>query len=227
MTKPITDKAEVAVEYPDKLYIGTFAHSARFDAHIDKTGISLTLEVPGPVERRKSVRMHFHHALFADILRDLAKTVAALPPEDLAHRDSLRGQGALYRARNQPGRIQQISCRRSVTPGCGRNRADRSSGALENGPFPLQRFRFCDQIESRLLKGDTNSGFGKSEREPKTKIRLAAQAFRFTLCQAAGRARICVTKIHKVTLWENGVRLVLMRAGLLNAKSNRLVSRSM
>ncbi|HVI11614.1 MAG TPA: hypothetical protein VM822_01965 [Pseudolabrys sp.] len=97
MTKPITDKAEVAVEYPDKLYIGTFAHTARFDAHIDKTGISLTLEVPGPVEQRKSVRMHFHHALFADILRDLAKTVAALPPEDLAHRDSLRDSTkALY-----------------------------------------------------------------------------------------------------------------------------------
>jgi hypothetical protein len=45
MTKPITDKAEVAVEYPDKLYIGTFAHTARFDAHIDRTGISLTLEL--------------------------------------------------------------------------------------------------------------------------------------------------------------------------------------
>jgi len=90
MTRPITDKAEVAVEYPDKLYIGTFAHTARFDAHIDKTGIALTLELPGAVELRKSVHMHFHHALFADILRDLAKTVAALPPEDLTHRDSLR-----------------------------------------------------------------------------------------------------------------------------------------
>jgi hypothetical protein len=31
MTKPIPDKAEVALEYPDKLYIGTFARSARFD----------------------------------------------------------------------------------------------------------------------------------------------------------------------------------------------------
>jgi hypothetical protein len=90
MTKPITDKAEVAVEYPDKLYIGTFAHTARFDAHIDRTGISLTLELPGPVEQRKSVHMHFHHALFADILRELAKTAAALPPDDLTHRDSLR-----------------------------------------------------------------------------------------------------------------------------------------
>ena len=27
MTKPITDKAEVALEYPDKLYVGTFERS--------------------------------------------------------------------------------------------------------------------------------------------------------------------------------------------------------
>jgi hypothetical protein len=97
MTKPITDKAEVAVEYPDKLYIGTFAHTARFDAHIDPTGIALTLEVPGPDELRKSVHMHFHYGLFADILRDLAKSAAALPSEDLMHRDSLRDAAkALY-----------------------------------------------------------------------------------------------------------------------------------
>ena len=30
MTKPITDKAEVALEYPDKLYVGTFERSSRF-----------------------------------------------------------------------------------------------------------------------------------------------------------------------------------------------------
>jgi hypothetical protein len=113
MTKPITDKAEVAVEYPDKLYIGTFAHTARFDAHIDQTGISLTLELPGPAEQRKSVRMHFHHALFADILRDLARTAAALPPEDLTHRDALRDSAkALYVAlETNPARS---SCRRSA-----------------------------------------------------------------------------------------------------------------
>jgi hypothetical protein len=38
MTSP-SDKAEVALEYPDKLYIGTFKQSARFDAHLDETGI--------------------------------------------------------------------------------------------------------------------------------------------------------------------------------------------
>jgi len=99
MTKPISDKAEVAVEYPDKLYIGTFAHTARFDAHLDRTGIALSLELPGSDEQRKSVRMHFHYALFAEILRDLATTVAALPPEDILHREALRDSArALYLA---------------------------------------------------------------------------------------------------------------------------------
>jgi hypothetical protein len=99
MTKPIPDKAEVALEYPDKLYIGTFEQSSRFDAHLDKTGISLSLYRGGEADLRKSIRMHFHYAFFAEILRDLAKTVSELPPADAQHRDALReGAKALYRA---------------------------------------------------------------------------------------------------------------------------------
>jgi len=90
MTKPIPDKAEVAVEYPDKLYIGTFERTARFDAHLDEAGISLSLHRTGADETRKTVRMHFHYALFAEILQDLAKTVASLPAADLVHREALR-----------------------------------------------------------------------------------------------------------------------------------------
>jgi hypothetical protein len=85
MTRPIPDKAEVALEYPDKLYIGTFEHTARFDAHLDETGISLSLHRTGAADVRKTVRMHFHYALFAEIL--------------CAHRDALReGAKALYLA---------------------------------------------------------------------------------------------------------------------------------
>jgi hypothetical protein len=73
MMKPISDRAEIAMEYPEKLYIGTFSHTARFDAHLDRNGVALTLELPGPEEERKTVRMHFHYVLFADILRDLPK----------------------------------------------------------------------------------------------------------------------------------------------------------
>ena len=47
VTKPISDKAEIAIEYPDKLYVGTFERSSRFEAHLDPTGISLVLEHPG------------------------------------------------------------------------------------------------------------------------------------------------------------------------------------
>jgi hypothetical protein len=90
MTKSVPDKAEVAVEYPDKLYIGTFERTARFDAHLDEAGISLSLYRTGADDVRKSVRMHFHYALFAEILQDLAKTVAALPATDVTHREALR-----------------------------------------------------------------------------------------------------------------------------------------
>src|SRR5215813_5611092 len=90
MTKPIPDKAEVALEYPDKLYIGTFERSARFDAHLDQTGISLGLERPGDAESRRAIRMHLHYALLAEILKDLAQTVPAMPPDDTAHREVLR-----------------------------------------------------------------------------------------------------------------------------------------
>ena len=107
MTKPIPDKAEVALEYPDKLYIGTFERSARFDAHLDQTGISLTLERPGDAETRKSIRMHLHYGLFAEILRDLAKTASSIPPDDVAHREALRDAAkSLYRTstRSRRGR---------------------------------------------------------------------------------------------------------------------------
>jgi hypothetical protein len=101
MTKPIPDKAEVALEYPDKLYIGTFERTARFDAHLDETGISLSLHRSGSADVRKSVRMHFHYALFADILRDLAKTAAAMPPDDATHREALgEAAKALYLSLN-------------------------------------------------------------------------------------------------------------------------------
>jgi hypothetical protein len=90
MTKPISDKAEVAIEYPDKLYIGTFERSSRFDAHLDKAGISLTLSRTGDAEIRKSVRLHINYGLFADILHDLADTASAMPPDDIEHREALQ-----------------------------------------------------------------------------------------------------------------------------------------
>jgi hypothetical protein len=89
MTKPIPDKAQIALEYPDKLYVGTFERSSRFEAHLDPTGIALILERPGADDIRKSIHMHINFGLFADILRELASTVGRIPKDDVLHHDQL------------------------------------------------------------------------------------------------------------------------------------------
>lgn len=89
MTRPITDKAEIALEYPDKLYIGSFERNSQFEAHLDETGVSLTLLRPGPDDVRKSVHMHLNYGLFADVLHELATNAARLPKDDLLHRELL------------------------------------------------------------------------------------------------------------------------------------------
>ena len=90
MTKPIPDKAEVAIEFPDKLYIGTFEHTSQFAAHLDEAGIAISLQQPGSAETRKSVSIHFHYSLFAEILGELAKSADAVPPANEAQREALR-----------------------------------------------------------------------------------------------------------------------------------------
>jgi hypothetical protein len=110
MHKPIPDKAEVALEYPAKLYIGTFERSSQFEAHLDKTGIALTLTRHGSADDRKSVHIHFHYGLFADILADLAKAARAAPFIDDDHCVALRNAAlALERAlKAENDEMQQI-----------------------------------------------------------------------------------------------------------------------
>jgi hypothetical protein len=99
MTKPIPDKAEVAIEHPDKLYIGTFERTSRFDAHLDETRISLSLHRTDADDSYKSIHMHFHYVLFAEILHDLARTAVSLPVSDFPHREVVRDAAkALYLA---------------------------------------------------------------------------------------------------------------------------------
>jgi hypothetical protein len=99
MTKPVPDKAEIALEYPDKLYIGTFEHSSRFEAHLDPTGFALVLERPGADDVRKSIHLHINFGLFAGILNELASSVARIPKDDILHRDQLtQAVGQLHRA---------------------------------------------------------------------------------------------------------------------------------
>jgi hypothetical protein len=102
MTKLVPDKAEIALEYPEKLYVGTFERSSRFEAHLDSTGFALILDRPGEEDVRKSIHMHINFGLFASILSDLASTVASIPKDDIVHRDQLaRAVAELHRALNK------------------------------------------------------------------------------------------------------------------------------
>ncbi|CCD92069.1 conserved hypothetical protein [Bradyrhizobium sp. ORS 375] len=101
MSKPIPDKAEIALEYPDKFYVGTFERSSRFEAHLEPSGLALTLERPGAEDVRKSIHMHLNYGLLAAILTEVAAGIAANPESDSLHRDQLRDAvAALHEALN-------------------------------------------------------------------------------------------------------------------------------
>lgn len=85
--KVIADKAEVALDFPDKAYVGTFGRSAHFDAAADADGVSLKLERRD--DQKRVVDVHLHHGLFADVLEALASSIAAQPPIDPPHRTAL------------------------------------------------------------------------------------------------------------------------------------------
>jgi hypothetical protein len=87
--KPISDKAEVALEYPDKFYSGTFGRSSRFEASMDATGLLLVLEHPGSEDVRKSVHVHINYGLLADILQQLGSQASKIPADEI-HLDRLR-----------------------------------------------------------------------------------------------------------------------------------------
>ena len=64
MPKPIADKAEVSIDFPDKFYMGTFARESRFDVTADAEG-------------RRKVGLHLHYYLLAGILDAMADAVEA------------------------------------------------------------------------------------------------------------------------------------------------------
>lgn len=87
MTKPIIDRAEVSIDFPDKFYMGSFARESRFDVTADQDGIHLWLERPGHEHRK--VGFHIHHYLLADVLATMALAIREAEPIDDQHRRHL------------------------------------------------------------------------------------------------------------------------------------------
>lgn len=84
--KPITDKAEVAVDFPDKTYMGSFGRASAFEVRADADGVMLRLARTG--EEKRTAEIHLHYYLLADVLMELARVLPE-QPLDAAHRGAL------------------------------------------------------------------------------------------------------------------------------------------
>jgi hypothetical protein len=84
---PIVDEAEVSVDFPDKAYIGSFSRHSQFDAYADAESVAIRLVRPG--EDRREAVIHLHYGLLAEVLAELARSLAARPPLDEPHREEL------------------------------------------------------------------------------------------------------------------------------------------
>lgn len=85
--KPISDKAEVSIDFPEKFYVGSFARDSKFEARSENDGLLVKLLKPG--EEKRAVEIHLHHHLLADILAGWAESLAQEPIADPDHRETL------------------------------------------------------------------------------------------------------------------------------------------
>ena len=97
---PISDKAEVSVDFPDKAYLGNFGRHSQFDAYADADSVAIRLVRPG--EDRREAVVHLHYGLLADILAELARSLAAREPLDELHRRELSEAAKLLAASLDP-----------------------------------------------------------------------------------------------------------------------------
>ena len=91
MSKPIIDKAEVSIEFPDKFYHGSFGRDCRFDVTADEHGAHISLDRAG--EDHRHVEFHLHYHLLGDILKALGPALThteMLPHEREALQNAAR-----------------------------------------------------------------------------------------------------------------------------------------
>lgn len=99
--KPVVDKAEVSIDFPDKAYMGAFGRDARFEVRASDDEVLIRLVRDG--EDRRAVAMHLHYYLLADVLTEMAQVLKTTVPHlDEAHRGPLRDASKALAAAVQP-----------------------------------------------------------------------------------------------------------------------------
>jgi hypothetical protein len=88
MKKPITDRAEVSVDFPDKAYYGSFGQHSSYAVRADEHGLHIDLD-RGSGEKRH-VGFHIHYFLLADIFDAAGGELAKMKSMDEVHRSALQ-----------------------------------------------------------------------------------------------------------------------------------------
>jgi hypothetical protein len=82
--KPITDRAEVALDFPERSFMGSYGHSSSYEVNADPEGVTLRLVRRSGPER--TIGLHLHYLLLADVLGDLARELDGKHLPDETHR---------------------------------------------------------------------------------------------------------------------------------------------
>ena len=103
MKKPIRDRAEVAIDFPEKYYYGSFDRDATLDVKADPHGVHIELD--RRVGERRHVGFHIHFYLLAEIIEGLASVLRKRDLMNQSQRDALeRAVGKLDKALHPPAR---------------------------------------------------------------------------------------------------------------------------
>lgn len=86
--RPVADRAEVSIDFPEKTYMGSFGHTAAFSAHATSEAAELKLTHGGTAKR--TVEFYLHWYFFADMLDEIAASLEGRTGlVDDAHRQAI------------------------------------------------------------------------------------------------------------------------------------------
>lgn len=86
-THTIQDEAQIAIDFPEKFYMGSFCREDKFEARAENDGLMIKLIRTGG--ERRQAEVHLHHQLLADVLSEWAASLKKEPPMEKEHRETL------------------------------------------------------------------------------------------------------------------------------------------
>ena len=81
--RPIEDRVEVSIDFPEKFYRGAFEQESGYDAVTEGDGLLMHFERGG--DEKRSVSIHLHHNVLAGLLTAWADSLKNSEPMEKGH----------------------------------------------------------------------------------------------------------------------------------------------